>query len=166
MGDVAKVHTVYDRPFWRERGLSGQATVYGDPAVGVVFDNSPAAADVGVLVSFVYGERLQRWAELPAEQRRAEVLTTLETLFGPDAGAPSRYTDKIWPADEWAGGGYAANPTPGTWTEHGAAGRRTATGRIHWAGTETADVWNGYIDGAISSGQRAAAEILAAIAAP
>lgn len=165
MGDVAKIHTVYDTPFWRERGLSGQAAVYGDPAVGVVFDNSPADANAGVLVSFVYGERLHRWSELPAEQRRAEVLGLLETLFGAEAGAPSRYTEKIWPGDAWAGGGYAANPTPGTWTEHGVRGWRSAAGRIHWAGTETAEIWNGYIDGAISSGQRAAAEVRTALGA-
>jgi monoamine oxidase len=35
-------------------------------------------------------------------------------------------------------------------------------GRIHWAGTETASVWSGYMDGAVSSGQRAAAEVLTA----
>ena len=34
-------------------------------------------------------------------------------------------------------------------------------GLVHWAGTETATYWNGYMDGAISSGQRAAGEVLA-----
>ncbi|WP_280832617.1 flavin monoamine oxidase family protein [Mycolicibacterium frederiksbergense] len=165
MGDVAKVHAVYDTPFWREQGLSGQATVYGEPAVGVVFDNSPPDASVGVLVSFVYADRLHRWATLPEEQRRAEVLSTLETLFGARAAAPTRYTEKLWPQDQWAYGGYAANPAPGVWFEHGATGWRSPCGRIHWAGTETAAVWNGYIDGAITSGQRAATEIITEIAA-
>jgi monoamine oxidase len=160
MGDVAKIHTVYDRPFWRARGLSGQATVYGDPAVGVVFDNSPSDGNVGVLVSFVYGERLHQWSLLNADDRRASVLSTLETLFGAEAATPERYIEKIWPHDPWAFGGYAASPTPGIWAEHGARGWRTASGRLHWAGTETAEKWNGYIDGAISSGHRAAGEIV------
>ncbi|MGU3497607.1 flavin monoamine oxidase family protein [Mycobacterium sp. C31M] len=160
MGDVAKIHTVYDRPFWRDAGHSGEATVYGNHSVGVVFDNSPEDGHVGVLVSFVYAERQQRWSRLSADDRRADVLTTLTELFGAAAATPARYTEKNWPQDAWARGGYAANPAPGVWTEHGETGWRTACGPIHWAGSETSEVWNGYIEGAINSGQRAAAEIV------
>jgi monoamine oxidase len=163
MGDVAKVHAVYDTPFWREEGLSGQATVYGTPDVGVVFDNSPADGSAGVLVAFVYADRFRRWSARSAEDRRTEVLTTLATLFGPAARTPRHYTEKSWPEDVWARGGYAASPAPGTWFEHGEHGWRTPVGRIHWAGSETASQWNGYIDGAISSGKRAAAEIVDAL---
>lgn len=163
MGDVAKIHTVYDTPFWRADGYSGEATAYGDNSVGVVFDNSPDDASRGVLVSFVYADRQHRWAKLTLEQRRTDVLGTLTALFGERAGNPLQYTEKIWPDDPWAHGGYAANPAPGVWTEHGATGWRTACGPVHWAGTETSSVWNGYIDGAIASGQRAAAEITTAL---
>ena len=38
---------------------------------------------------------------------------------------------------------------------------REPVGRIHWAGTETSTYWNGYMDGAVRSGERAAAEVLA-----
>lgn len=162
MGDVAKVHAIYPRPFWRDEGLAGVATVYGDDAVGVVFDNSPPDASAGVLVAFVYGDRLRRWSALAPADRRAEAVGTLRALFGPAAGSPAEYVEKIWPDDPWARGGYVANPAPGTWVEHG-AGWRAPCGRIHWAGTETADVWNGYMDGAISSGDRAATEVLAAL---
>lgn len=163
MGDVAKIHTVYDSPFWRAEGLSGEATAYGDHPVGVVFDNSPEDGSVGVLVSFVYADRQHRWSALPAAQRRADVLATLSALFGERAADPVRYTEKIWPDDPWAHGGYAANPAPGVWFEHGRTGWRTACGPVHWAGTETSSVWNGYIDGAIASGHRAAAEISSAL---
>ncbi|MBJ7339323.1 FAD-dependent oxidoreductase [Mycolicibacterium sp.] len=163
MGDVAKIHTVYDTPFWRADGYSGEATAYGDNAVGVVFDNSPDDGSLGVLVSFVYADRQHRWAALAPELRRAEVLATLTKIFGERAGNPLQYHEKNWPADAWAHGGYAANPAPGVWLEHGAIGWRTACGPIHWAGTETSSVWNGYIDGAIASGYRAAAEITTAL---
>ncbi|WP_116102587.1 flavin monoamine oxidase family protein [Amycolatopsis thermalba] len=162
MGDVAKVHAVYAEPFWRDEGLSGIASLYGEDAVGVVFDNSPPDAGPGVLVGFVYGDRLRAWSTLDGAARRAAVLATLTRLFGPRAGEPVEYVEKIWPEDPWAQGGYAANPTPGAWIAHGSSGWRRPCGRIHWAGTETADRWNGYIDGAISSGVRAAGEILAA----
>lgn len=160
MGDVAKVHVVYDRPFWRAAGLSGVASLYGEDAVGVVFDNSPPDPGAGVLVAFIYGDRLRRWSALPEEGRRADVLGTLERLFGAESQEPVDYVEKIWPLDPWAGGGYAANPAPGAWVAHGKAGWRAPVGRIHWAGAETASIWNGYMDGAISSGERAALEVL------
>lgn len=163
MGEVAKIHVLYDNPFWREQGLSGQATVYGEHAVGVVFDNSPSNAGRGVLVCFVYGDRMRRWAALPAGERRAQVLATLATIFGDRAASPTGYTEKVWPQDPWVFGGYAANPAPGVWFEHGSDGWRRPCGPIHWAGTETASVWNGYIDGAISSGYRAAGEVTHAL---
>ncbi len=160
MGDVAKVHVTYPTPFWRVEGLSGQATVYDERETGVVFDNSPDDASSGVLVAFIYGRRVDPWATLDAEARRAAVLTTLVDLFGERAGEPVDYVEKIWSVDPWIRGAYAANPTPGAWTAYGEQGWRRPTGRIHWAGSETSSVWNGYIDGAIASGQRAAREIL------
>ncbi|GLY69546.1 flavin monoamine oxidase family protein [Amycolatopsis taiwanensis] len=163
MGDVAKVHVVYPRPFWREDGLSGIASLYGEDAAGVVFDNSPPDGGAGVLVAFVYGDRLRRWSRGDDGERRACMLQTLTRLFGPAAAEPAEYVEKIWPHDPWVGGGYAANPAPGAWVAHGAAGWRAPCGPLHWAGTETSEVWNGYIDGAIRSGERAAREVLASL---
>lgn len=162
MGDVAKIHVTYATPFWRARGLSGEATTYGDRAVGVIFDNSPDDASRGVLVCFVYADRLHAWQRLNDADRQAAVIEQLVEVFGDDAGAVTGYTEKIWSRDRLIGGGYAATPAPGTWVEHGEFGWRAAAGRLHFAGTETSSVWNGYIDGAIRSGQRAAAEVLAA----
>ncbi|WP_141015174.1 flavin monoamine oxidase family protein [Nocardioides sambongensis] len=161
MGDVAKVHTRYARPFWRDAGLSGQVVAYDDQPVGVVFDNSPADASSGVLVSFVYGDRYRAYAAMGEAERRDAVLATLTRVFGSAAADAVDHVEKLWPDDGWAEGGYAAVPVPGAWAAHGRDGWRTPAGRIHWAGTETATVWNGYMDGAIRSGERAAAEVLA-----
>ncbi|MFI2410363.1 flavin monoamine oxidase family protein [Streptomyces sp. NPDC018947] len=163
MGRVAKVHAVYDRPFWRESGLSGVATLYDDGPVGVVFDNSPDDASCGVLVGFVYGDRLDRFTALDEPGRRAAVLAGLVAVAGAPAGHPRDYTERIWTQDPLARGGYAAYATPGGWTAHAERGWREPTGALHWAGTETATQWNGYIDGAVSSGRRAAGEVLAAL---
>ena len=51
----------------------------------------------------------------------------------------------------------------GAWTEFGPA-LRAPIGPLHWAGAETATVWSGYMDGAVQSGQRAAAEVVTAAA--
>jgi monoamine oxidase len=165
MGRVAKVHAVYPEPFWRADGLSGIATLYGDSPVGVVFDNSPADARAGVLVAFVYGDRVSDWSGRPAAQRRAQVLAALASVVGQRAGEPADYTERIWTDDPYIRGGYEAFMPPGAWAAFGERGWRAATGTgIHWAGTETSSRWNGYIDGAIRSGQRAAAEVLAELA--
>ncbi|WP_408896046.1 flavin monoamine oxidase family protein [Nocardioides sp. R1-1] len=161
MGDVAKVHVTYERPFWRERGLSGQVTTYDGSAVAYTFDNSPADEACGVIAAFVYADDYRTWSVQPAETRRKAVLDVLGVL-GPEAGEPTGYLERLWSDDPWAEGAYAAVPSPGTWAEH-AAGRREPVGPLHWAGTETAGIGNGYVDGAIRSGERAAAEVLAAL---
>ncbi|MFD9740850.1 flavin monoamine oxidase family protein [Umezawaea sp. NPDC059074] len=165
MGRVAKVHAVYDAPFWRETGYSGIATLYGTSPVGVVFDNSPEDASLGVLVAFVYGDRLDGWADSSQPVRRHDVLAALAGVAGPQAWEPLDYVEKVWPREHWTIGGYECFVTPGGWTAYGEDGWRAPTGPVHWAGAETASVWNGYIDGAISSGDRAATEVIGALKA-
>lgn len=160
-GSVVKCMAVYPGPFWRGEGLSGQVTSADGP-VSVTYDNSPPEGSPGVLLAFLEGRAARRAADLPPQERRRLVLACLERFFGPEAGRPDRYIDKAWAADPWSRGCYGGFLPPGAWIENGVALRRPI-GAIHWAGAETATVWNGYMDGAISSGERAAAEALAAI---
>lgn len=159
MGRVAKIHAFYPTPFWRAAGLAGIATLYDEGPIGVIFDNSPQDGTHGALVGFVYGDRVGRWAALDPEARRAAALASLATVVGPRALTPAEYTEKNWADDPFVGGGYEAFATPGTWTAHGEHGWREPTASLHWAGTETASEWNGYMDGAISAGYRAADEV-------
>jgi monoamine oxidase len=158
MGAVIKCHAVYERPFWRDEGLSGQATTDVGP-VKVTFDNSPPSGSPGVLLAFVEGANARALSPLDAADRRDAVLASLTRLFGSAAARPLEYTERDWAAEEWTRGCYAALFTPGTWTQLGPA-LREPIGRIHWAGTETATVWCGYMDGAVQSGERAAREIV------
>jgi monoamine oxidase len=95
-----------------------------------------------------------------AERRRA-VLSSLAGYLGPRAADPAGYVEQDWSAEEWTRGCYGAHMPPGAMTQFGPV-LREPVGRIHWAGTETASVWSGYMDGALTSGERAAAEVLAA----
>jgi monoamine oxidase len=112
-------------------------------------------------MGFVEARPARALAELPQPERRRRFLECAVRIFGPEAAAPIHYLDKVWADDEWARGCYVANMAPGAWTEYGRF-LRAPCGRVHWAGTETATVWNGYIDGAIQAGERAADEVLAA----
>ena len=80
--------------------------------------------------------------------------------FGPRAGRPRKLILQDWSEAEWTRGCYEAFAPPGVLTEYGDA-LRAPVGRIHWAGTETATYWTGYMDGAVSAGERAAREVLA-----
>ena len=161
MGSVVKCMAVFDEPFWRADGLSGQATSSAGPAK-VFFDNSPPGGRPGVLLAFLEGREARIAARMPLEQRREVVLGGLARLFGPRAASPERYVDQPWALEEFSRGCYGAYLPPGGWTGYGAALRRPV-GPVHWAGAETATVWNGYMDGAVRSGERAAAEVLAAL---
>jgi monoamine oxidase len=158
-GSVIKCMAIYERPFWRDDGLSGQATSDTGPAK-VVFDNSPPDGSPGVLLGFLEGERARVIGRLPAEERREAVLRGLERLFGPEAASPVDFVERSWAEEEWTRGCYGCYMPPGAWTSFGDA-LRAPIGPIHWASAETATVWNGYMDGAVQSGERAAREALA-----
>jgi len=159
MGTVIKVHCLYAAPFWRDDGLSGQ--VASDSGiVRVTFDNSPESGRPGVLLSFIEGDEGRVWGRRSVDERRAAVLECLVRYFGDKAGAPFEYVEQNWAEEEYTRGCYAGYLPPGVLSMYGDA-LRAPIGRLHWAGTETATVWNGYMDGAVQSGERAAAEVLA-----
>ena len=159
MGSVIKCQVVYDEPFWRADGLSGQATGDGE-GTRVVFDNSPPDGSPGILLAFLEGDEARRLGREPAAVRRRAVIDSLVRYFGPLAGKPERYLERDWQQERWTGGCYGTLFGPNVWTRYGHA-LSAPVGPIHWAGTETATVWAGYMDGAVRSGERAAAEVLA-----
>jgi monoamine oxidase len=161
-GSVVKCMAVYERPFWRERGLSGAVTSVTGP-VSVGFDNSPPNGSPGVLLGFLEGRAAREAMDRSREERREIVAECFGRFFGPEAADPIDYVDRAWGAEEWSRGCYGGFMPPGAWTDHGAA-LRPPIGPIHWAGAETATVWNGYMDGAVGSGREAAAAVLAQIA--
>ena len=158
-GNAIKCLAVYDEPFWRADGLAGQVTSDLEP-VRLTYDNSPPDGSPGILLGFIEGRAAREWSRRPAPERREAVLRCFATYFGARAAKPRDYLDKDWSDEVWTRGCYVGFTPPGVLLDYGEAIRRPC-GRIHWAGAETATVWNGYMDGALRSGQRAAREALA-----
>jgi monoamine oxidase len=156
-GTLIKFEAVYDRPFWRDKGLTGQAVSEVGPAK-TTFDSSPADGTPGILLGFVGGHEARVWGARPERELRAAVLDNFATYFGEEARSPRRTLVKNWTTEQWSRGCPVAVLGPGTLVDFGAA-LREPVGRIHWAGTETSDYWNGYMDGAVRSGERAAGEV-------
>lgn len=157
MGTAIKMMLVYETPFWREQGLSGFALTDHD-VPQLLYDNSPEDASCGILLGFTEGLPARRWIAETAETRKAEAIRTAVACFGDRAATPIEFIDKSWTEEEFSRGCYAGTMTPGTWTTFGNA-LRTPVGRIHWAGTETATYWNGYVEGAMQAGERTAQEV-------
>jgi monoamine oxidase len=164
MGTVIKVQCLYEAPFWRAEGLTGQVTS-DIGAVRITFDNTPVTGSPGILLGFVEGEEGRHWGRRSLEERRAEVLNCLARYFGEQARVPQEYVELSWAEEEYSRGCYAGFLPPGVLTSYGEA-LRAPIGRLHWAGTETATEWNGYMDGALQAGERAAREVLAALGRP
>jgi monoamine oxidase len=158
MGSVIKCHAIYPTPFWRDAGLSGRVVSDTGP-LKIVFDNSPLSGSPGVLVSFFEGNDARIFGALSQAERREAALACLSRYFGPAAEHAIDYVDHDWGAEPYIRGAYSAMFPPGVWTNFGRA-LRAPVGLIHWAGTETSPEFFGYMDGAVRSGERAAAEVL------
>lgn len=160
-GLLTKVAAVYDRPFWRDQGLTGSAVATGFP-ISVAYDDSPPRGRPGVVIGFVGGDNARRFGTLSRADRRSAVLRQLAVFFGPGAKRPRMVFETSWGQEQWTRGCPVGIPAVGSFVSYGPR-LREPVGRIHWAGTETATYWNGYMDGAVSSGQRAAAEVARAL---
>ncbi|UIN31370.1 flavin monoamine oxidase family protein [Microbacterium binotii] len=158
MGFVIKVHAVYDRPFWREQGLSG--TAFSPYELShEAYDNTNHGDERGTLVGFVSDRNADDLFRLDAAERKARILESLSHYYGPEAKNPIVYYESDWGSEEWTRGAYAASFDLGGLHRYG-ADLRTAVGPIHLACSDMAGAGYQHVDGAIRMGHRAASEIL------
>lgn len=161
MGSCIKAWLAYPEPFWRRDGLNG-FVIDEHEAFSPVFDATPPGDGPGLVAGFFEAEHALGLSGQPVEARRALALTVLTRHLGDGARGPLDYVEHDWVADAWATGCYGATLGPGVLTTAGHT-IREAHGAVHFAGTETASEWSGYVEGAIASGERVAAEVRAAI---
>ena len=156
-GHLIKWEAVYDTPFWRGAGLSGQAVSDVGPA-NTTFDNTPPAGSPGILFGFVGGDQARSFARLSRPARRSAVLGNFVTYYGDQARSPRSSFEMNWTPEAWTRGCPVGHTGRNVLRRLGPALRKP-TGLLHWAGTEVATYWNGYMDGAVRSGEAAAKEV-------
>lgn len=158
MGFVIKVHAVYDRPFWREQGLSG--TAFSPYELShEAYDNTNHGDERGTLVGFVSDQNADDLFALSAEERKERILESLSHYYGPEAKNPVVYYESDWGTEEWTRGAYAASFDMGGLHRYG-ADLRTPVGPIHFACSDMAGAGYQHVDGAIRMGHLAASNIV------
>lgn len=163
LGPYCKCILLYSSPWWRNVGLNGSFIDLGGP---VVFsrDVSSDADEMFAISCLIGGKYAHNWAKLPVSRRVAVVKDQLATMIGPEHGAKIYDTiqtiEKSWGKEPYIEGVPCPMPAPGVWARLGNA-LRSPFGGLHFIGTETAFEWKGYMEGAVRSGERGAAEVIA-----
>jgi monoamine oxidase len=158
IGSLGKAIAIFERPWWRGQGLNA-AGVSDTGAIRVTYDNTPADASFGALMGFIEADEMRKLDSVSEEEVKQQVQRSLTNLFGPLVKTATEILVQRWDLEEFSRGGPAAYMPPGVLTQYGSF-LRAPVGRIHFAGTETSIRWIGYMDGAISSGERVAREIM------
>jgi monoamine oxidase len=157
-GCAIKVHGVYDKPFWRDDGLTGESLGDLEPIRITVDVTLPYGG--GLLEGFINASSARRWMMRSRRERQHAVLNNFTRIFGPKASKPRKYVEHVWSDEVWTRGCFYGVLPPGVLIDYGEAIRRPM-GRVHWAGTETATEWAASIEGAVRSGTSAARDVLA-----
>ncbi|CAI7594717.1 unnamed protein product [Penicillium bialowiezense] len=158
VGAIGKAIAIFPRPWWRGESLNG-AGISDTGAIRVTYDNSPPNASFGALMGFIEADEMRKLDSASNEEIKVQARQSFVNLFGPQVETASDILIHRWDTDQFSRGGPASFMPPGVLTQYGPF-LRAPVGTIHFAGTETAVRWIGYMDGAISSGERVAAEIL------
>jgi monoamine oxidase len=158
MATALKCVAVYDAPFWREAGRSGLALNLRGPLLEV-HDGCTDDGSAAALWAFVSADHVYR--DVDFEARIESVFADFGRLFGPEAADPAQYFERDWSSDPYTNDEvvWLGDPLP---YGHPALAEPAFGGRLVWAGTETADVGGGHMEGAVRSGHRAARQVLGA----
>ncbi|OBB98137.1 FAD-dependent oxidoreductase [Mycobacterium sp. 852002-40037_SCH5390672] len=156
-GAVIKTSIFYDEPFWRDDGFSGQSAAPESPAT-LTIDACTDTGDPGIMCVVTEGRAARRLTRLDEAEQRSILIGELIDRFGSKAKSPREFHLQNWTTERYSGGGMISHAPTGVMTEFGYTVREPC-GRIHWAGTESSAIMCGWIDGAIRSGERAAAEV-------
>ncbi|KAJ5873264.1 hypothetical protein N7455_003807 [Penicillium solitum] len=159
LGTYTKSILIYKEPWWIEKNLCGLILSYDGPIV-VARDTSSAADSQFSSTCFVNGSIGRKWSEMAPFKRQAAVLQHLFQITGDEkALEPIDVLERQWMNEEWSQGAVCPISGPGVMTSVGNLWK-VPIGNIHFVGTEFAKEWKGYMEGAVSSGEEGAKEVL------
>jgi len=159
-GAVIKTSVIYNEPFWRADGFSGQSAAPDSPAT-LTIDACTNTGNPGIICIITEGPAARRLTKLDEAERKEVLIGELVDRFGDKAKTPLEFHEQNWTIERYSGGGMISHAPTGVLTQFGYT-LRPPCGRVHWAGTESSAIMCGWIDGAVRSGERAAAEVVAA----
>lgn len=160
MAGQAKAVAVYDRPFWREAGLSGMATSWAGP-LQEIHDASHESSGGALFGFFSMPAHMRR--ELGKESVLQLVTEQLERLFGPESLHPQKVLYQDWAEEQETAveedlqplrefPSYGPIQLAGPWSR-----------KIVFAGTEAASGYGGHLEGALRAAEHAVAEVSRAV---
>ncbi|XP_072770637.1 amine oxidase [flavin-containing] [Nerophis lumbriciformis] len=161
MGSVIKCMVYYKENFWRKKGFCGTMVIEeeGSP-IGLTLDDTKPDGTVPAIMGFILARKCRKLCGLTKEERFKRICEIYAKVLGTDEALHAvHYEEKNWCEEEYSGGCYTAYFPPGILTQFGRV-LREPVGRLHFAGTETATEWSGYMEGAVQAGERAAREVL------
>ncbi len=160
MAAHAKFFAVYDKPFWREKGLSGTAISQHGP-LSEIHDASPNAGNAGNSVNAGYEYSLFGFSGIDANTRRSIpqadfiklALAQLVRLFGEDAGQPKTVYFQDWSTEKFTAT-TADLKSPSYHPEYGLSLQLGSEweGKLEFISTETSFGHGGLIEGALEAG--------------
>lgn len=161
---LTKFVATYATAFWRKAGLSGdmarnssEGVCEGNP-IAITFDATTNDGNPAIL-GFITSYAAAKWTSVKDEIKEEAILKSLKLYFGPEAEHPLDFCVKDWSKEEWNGGCPVNVMVPGAVINYGDCLRQPFL-RVHWAGTESATEWRGYMNGAVQAGHRATREVL------
>jgi len=158
MGALGKATAIYERPFWRDANLTGQV-ISDSGVVRTTLDVSPENSTYGAILGFIEADEMRLYDAASERDIIDKVSRDYVRYFGPEAANATQWVIQRWDNEVWSRGGPVAVAGPGTLSKYGRA-IAESVGGIHWAGTEASPFWAGYMDGALRTGERAAAAVL------
>lgn len=155
MGAITKVVAIYDQPFWRKRGWSGHVLSL-EGALRITFDTSPPEGGYGMITGFAVGKQARALLARPGAERDMYYGEALRNIFG---AKPRWLYQKTWADEPLIGGCYVGYFGTGGWRFFGESLRKPLP-PLYWTGTERAETWMGYIEGAMRSAEATVQRVL------
>jgi monoamine oxidase len=116
------------------------------------------------MVCFMVGAAGRKWSKCTPEEKRKQVAEQIKALFGAQGAKvpePTKILLQDWAKEEWIWGAPCPVLGLGQLVKGGMEAIKEPFRSLHFVGTETSDVWKGYMEGAVRSGKRGAAEVVA-----